>query len=292
MTERFATVLLPVKKGLHVLRYVSATDMMRPPRIFVAGKPDASEGVEMLFAPDVPDRLLTRFGDCVAIRAPQPAMLMVTSIADPMCVSTEVELKLEPVGRTEARVPATAPQPAAPEAAITSGRFIVEGHVQKLGDTRAGASGWLGSATGEDRVESFSVFWVQSIKGVRLSYGCEMPGRGRHTARVPGQMVGTKGQSTAITRVFFELNGSQAAEYEFVVTAAFKGVQPQTATGRSVELAGPTGLEPLTGLRVDLRERVAEAAEAAPETRAPAAVTAPTPARGRVRVFRAANLAS
>lgn len=291
MTERFATVLLPVKKGLHVLRYVSATDMMRPPRIFVAAKPDASEGVEMLFSPDVPDRLLTRFGDCVAIRAPQPAMLMVTSIADQLCVSTEVELKLEPVGRPEARVQAPPPPPA-PEESVTSSRFILEGHVQKLGDSRAGASGWLGTATGEDRIESFSVFWVQSIKGVRLTYGCEMPGRGRHTARVPGQMVGTKGQSTPITRVFFELNGSQAAEYEFVVTAAFKGAKPQTLAGRSVELAGPTGLEPLTGLRVDLRERVPEA-EAAAAKEAPAAVApSPAPTRGRVRVFRAANLAS
>lgn len=293
MSERFATVLLPVKKGLHVLRYVSATDMMRPPRIMVTGKPGASDGVQMLFSPDVSDELLARFDDCVAIRAPQPAVLMVTTIADPLCVSNEVELKLEPVLRPEAKLPTAASQQPAPDATVTASRFILEGHVQKLGDARAGTSGWLGSAAGEERLESFSVSWVQSIKGVRLSYGCEMPGRGRHMARVPGQMVGTKGQSTPITRVFFDLNGSQAGDYEFVVTAAFRGVAPKTVVGRAVEIAGPTGLEPLTALKVDLRERLEkeDKAEAAVPAQAAPLETA-SPVRSRVRVFRAANLAS
>jgi hypothetical protein len=294
MTERFATVLLPVKKGLHVLRYVSATDMMRPPRILVLGKPGAAEGIEMLFSPDVSEQVLSRFDDCVAIRASQPATLMVTSIADPLCVSTDVELKLEPIGRPEVRPPAAANQQAPAEAAISSGRFILEGHLNKQGDARAGASGWLGSVGGDDRLEAFSLSWIESIKGVRLSYGCEMPGRGRHMARVPGQMVGTKGQATPITRVFFELNGSQADGYEFVATAVFKGMPARTVTGRTVEIAGPTGHEALTGLRVDLKPREAAAlAEPAPETEAapPAASPEPVPARGRVRVFRAANIA-
>jgi hypothetical protein len=286
MPERFATVLLPVKKGLHVLRYVSATDMMRPPRVLVMGKPGASEGLSLMFSPDVTEGLLVRFDDCVAIRATHPAVVMVTTLADPLCVSTDVELKLEAIDRgdrlanREAKAAAPGPAPL--------GRFLVEGHVQAVGDSRAGPSGWLGAATGDNRLECFSVAWLESIKGVRLSYGCEMLGRGRQTARVPGQLVGTKGQSTAISRVFFELNGSQAAEWEFVVTAAFRGGPPRMATGQKVELAGPTGQEPLTGLKIELRERDATA-EASPEL-PPAVAAAASPERGRVRVFRAVNL--
>jgi hypothetical protein len=289
MPERFATVLLPVKKGLHVLRYVSATDMMRPPKVLVMGKPGASEGMSFLFSPDATEGTLSRFDDCVAIRATHPAVVMVTTMADPLCVSTDVELKLEPIERTERAAPREAAPALVP---LPPGRFLVEGHVQKIGDTRAGPSGWLGSATGGERLECFSVAWVDPLKGVRLSYGCEMLGRGRQTARVPGQLVGTKGQATAITRVFFELNGSQASDWEFVVTAAFRGAQPRTVTGQKVELAGPTGQEPLTGIKVELRERETEAATL-PDVAPAAAVVAASaaPERGRVRVFRAANLA-
>jgi hypothetical protein len=288
MPERFATVLLPVKKGLHVLRYVSATDMMRPPRVLVMGKPGASEGLSLMFSPDVAEGLLVRFDDCVAIRATHPAVVMVTTLADPLCVSTDVELKLEPVDRGDR--PASRDAKAAAPGPAPLGRFLVEGHVQAIGDSRAGPSGWLGAATGDNRLECFSVAWLESIKGVRLSYGCEMLGRGRQTARVPGQLVGTKGQSTAINRVFFELNGSQAGEWEFVVTAAFRGGPPRTATGQKVELAGPTGQEPLTGLKIELREREATA-EASPDVPTTVAAAA-APERGRVRVFRAVNLSN
>jgi hypothetical protein len=290
MPERFATILLPVKKGLHVLRYVSATDMVRPPRLLVMGKPGASEGLSLLFSPDATEQTLTRFDDCVAIRATHPAVLMLTAMTDPLGVSTDVELKLEAIDRAD-RKPSRDPAPAPALANGPTGRLMVEGHLQKSGDVRAGVSGWIGAATGEERLESFAVAWVESVKGVRLSYGCEMPGRGRQIARVPGQSVGAKGQGSAINRLFFELNGSQAGEFEFVLTAAFKGVPARTVTGQKVEIAGPTGQEPLIGFSVDVRERdvaaipaSASAAEAVP---APALV--PASERGRVRVFRAAN---
>jgi hypothetical protein len=289
MPERFATILLPVKKGLHVLRYVSATDMVRPPRVLVMGKPGASEGLSLLFSPDAVDGTMARFDDCVAIRAAHSAMLMITSMTDPLGVSTDIELKLEPIERVERKPAHPVPDVDEPVAA-PQGRFLVEGHIDRIGDTRAGASGWIGSATGEDRLESFAVSWLAPLKGVRLSYGCEMLGRGRQVARVPGQLVGTKGQGTTINRVFFELTGAQAQDFEFVLTASFRGVPARTVVGTKVELAGPSGREPLTGFSLDVRERDLAAEPAAPAS-APADLVAVAPDRGRVRVFRAANLA-
>lgn len=290
MPERFATILLPVKKGLHVLRYVSATDMVRPPRLLVMGKPGASEGLSLLFSPDATEQTLARFDDCVAIRATHPAVLMLTAMTDPLGVSTDVELKLEAIDRMDRKAPREA-SVAPPPANAPTGRLLVEGHLQKAGDVRAGASGWVGAATGDERVESFAAAWVESVKGVRLSYGCEMAGRGRQIARVPGQMVGAKGQGTAINRLFFELNGSQAGEFEFVLTAAFKGAPARTVTGQKVEIAGPSGQEPLIGFSIDVRERDAAAIPAAPAEPTPAPALAPASDRGRVRVFRAANAA-
>src|SRR5689334_14225029 len=138
MPERFSTVLLPVKKGLHVLRYASSTDMMRPPRVLVTGKPGSAEGLSFLFSPEAVENTLSRFDECVAIRATHPAVLMITSIADPLCVSTEIELKLESLEKLDGRV-ARELRGADGPPAVTSGRFVLEGHVQKLGDSRAGS---------------------------------------------------------------------------------------------------------------------------------------------------------
>jgi hypothetical protein len=289
MKERFVTVSLSVKPGMHVLRYVSATDMKRPPRVVVHGKPGASEGVGLLYSPGVEDGALARFDDMVVISTRRDCVLMVTTISDPLTVSTDVELKLDPIARTTPTAPAPArEEPAAPAVTITPGYLQLAGHVQHLGDTGADASGWLGAPSGKARLEAFAVSWVNSIKGVRLNYGCEMKSRGRQTARVPGQLVGTRGQATPLTRVFFELTGSQAASYEFVATAAFAGSPPRTETGQRVELSGPTGQETLTGLKIDVRP--VQAGLGRPVATAQPAGTPPLPERGRVRVFRAADL--
>jgi hypothetical protein len=261
--------------------------------VLVMGKPGASDGLSLLFSPDAAEDTLSRFDDCVAIRAVHPAVLMITSMTDPLGVSTDIELKLEPIDRSE-RKPAR-PVEAMPQAVAPApqGRFMIEGHLQKAGPARSGASGWIGAATGEEKVEAFAVSWIEAVKGVRLTYGCEMMGRGRQVARIPGQVVGAKGQGTSINRVFFELTGAQAQEHEFVLTAAFRGEPARTVIGTKVELAGPTGQEPLVGLSLDLRERdaAAEPAGTSPAGVASAAATASGPERGRVRVFRAATMA-
>jgi hypothetical protein len=298
MSERISTVLLSVPRGLHVLRYVGAKDMKRPPRVVIAGRPGFSEGVEFMFAPDAVDRTLARFGDCAVILAPHASVLLVTSIGQPQSVSPDVQLQLDPLDRDAKpahKDKEKAPAPAA-ERVKPAGVFAASGHVSQRGDVTADAAGWLGSPGSDNRIEGFSIAWIDSVKGLRLGYGCEMPGRGRHAARVPGQLVGTKGQATPITRVFFELNGSAASEYELVVAAAFGGELVPTRNGTKVELSGATGQEPLTALKVDLRALSPEATAVTSglvvpgqETLGWKGLTPPTE-RSRVRVFRASSL--
>ncbi len=296
MSERISTVLLSVPRGLHVLRYVGAKDMKRPPRVVIAGRPGFSEGTEFLFAPDVVDRTLSRVGDCVAILAPTASTLLVTSIGQPQSISPDVELKLDPLDREPAGAKTPAAAPAAVERPAPSGHFVAGGHLQRRGECAADEAGWLGAPDGVDAIESFAISWTEPVKGLRLGYGCEMPSRGRHMARVPGQIVGARGQATPITRVFFELSGSAAAEHELVVSAAFRGCPVQVANGGKLELAGPTGQEPLTGLKIDLRVRqsTARPVEATPPVLPAAELPVPAAAneRGRVRVFRAPGLAA
>lgn len=289
MKDRFATVSLSVKPGLHVLRYVSAADMARPPRVVIHRKPGASEGLSLLFSPGVVDATLARLEDMAVISAATDGELLVTTMAGPLTVSTDVELKLEPIGAPGARAPSARgrQKPSEPPPAEKAGYLQLAGHVQHVGDTRADADGWLGASSGKSRLEAFALSWNASIKGVRLHYGCEMNGRGRQMARVPGELVGTRGQATPLTRVFLELKGSQAGAWAFVATAAFAGSAPRTLTGNRIELAGPTGQEALVGLKIEVRP--AEPMASRPSRMRGQAVP-PLPERGRVRVFRASDL--
>lgn len=289
MKDRFATVSLSVKPGLHVLRYVSAADMARPPRVVVHRKPGASEGLSLLFSPGVVEATLARFEDMAVISAATASELLVTTMADPLTVLTDVELKLEPIGVTGAPVPSGRARlkQAAPPSTDKTGYLHLAGHVQHVGDTREDEDGWLGSPSGKARIEAFALSWNTSIKGVRLHYGCEMMGRGRQMARVPGELVGTRGQATPLTRVFLELKGSQADAWAFVATAAFAGQAPRTLAGNRIELAGPTGQEALVGLKIEVRP--AETVASRPSRSAGKAVP-PLPEQGRVRVFRASDL--
>lgn len=285
MKDRFATVSLSVKPGLHVLRYVSAADMARPPRVVVHPKPGASEGLALLFSPGVVEATLARLDDMAVISAATAGELLVTTMADPLTMSTDVELKLEPLGATGS--PGPAARGRHKPSAEQTGYLQLAGHVQHVGDTRQSEDGWLGSPSGKERLEAFALSWNTSIKGVRLHYGCEMMGLGRQMARVPGELVGTRGKATPLTRVFLELKGSQADAWAFVATAAFSGSTPRTLAGNRIELAGPTGQEALVGLKIEVRP-AEDLASRSPKSSGRA--VPPLPERGRVRVFRASDL--
>ena len=57
-----------------------------------------------------------------------------------------------------------------------------------------------------------------------------------------------------LTGVMLELSGPDASLYQFSFEALFLGSPVMRATGERVVLSGPTGREPLVGLRVALEE--------------------------------------
>ena len=57
-----------------------------------------------------------------------------------------------------------------------------------------------------------------------------------------------------LTNVMLELSGPDASVYQFSVEALFLGAPVMHVSGERVVLSGPTGREPLVGLRVALEE--------------------------------------
>jgi hypothetical protein len=82
-----------------------------------------------------------------------------------------------------------------------------------------------------------------------------------------------------------ELSGPDAARYEFTTEAVFLGSPVMRAKGQRVVLKGPTGREPLVGLRVDINQ-LDSAVNDFDSIEASKPAEAPKSARSRVRVFR------
>lgn len=322
--QRFVTRRLPVPPGLHILRYVSAVDRKRPPLVFVAPKPDESEGLELVFSPGSLQEALSQVGECVVIRSQRPSAVLVTTASNGATRSDEVELRVERLdAATDGPSPRVQPEPSVPAPARSApdpyaGIFELQGHVQRGGDCASGAEGWLGAPGSADRIEAFGVSWQRPAPGLRLHYGCSLEDQSQHVAKLPGQLVGSRGLALGITEVRFELGGKRAMEFELVVTAAFQGGALRTVAGRQIALSGPTGAERMTGLKIGLREvsqaRPLQPLQPAPslpavQTAAPAVVqashasvptgsalaTAGAPAvrspgeRPKIRVFRASR---
>uniref|UniRef100_UPI0025F05A25 hypothetical protein n=1 Tax=uncultured Alsobacter sp. TaxID=1748258 RepID=UPI0025F05A25 len=279
--QRFVTRRLPVPVGLHVLRYVSSADPKRPPVVIVAPKPDEADGLDIVFAPGATHDVLERVGDCVVIRALRAAAVLVTTASHVTARSDDVELRMERLDAVRDAVPAPVPAPvmktasavSAPAADPHAGIFEIQGHVQRRGDCAAGPDGWLGAAGAVDRIEAFGVAWQRPAPGLRLHYGCTVEDGTQHVAKLPGQLVGSRGRSLGIAEVRFELGGKRASEFELVVSVSFQGGAVRTVAGRQIALAGPTGSERITGLRVGLREIAL--ALPAPERSEPARPAAP-----------------
>jgi hypothetical protein len=112
-----------------------------------------------------------------------------------------------------------------------------------------------------------------------------------------GSFAGTRGRAMPLTGIVLELSGPDASHYQLEVEALFLGSPIKRAVGQRVLLSGPTGREPLVGLRLALavlndvpqqnpqteRERRAEPPSKVEE---PGTASEQVRKSGRVRVFR------
>jgi hypothetical protein len=85
-----------------------------------------------------------------------------------------------------------------------------------------------------------------------------------------------------LVSLMFELSGPRAADSQLTVEAVFLGAPATRMTGKRIVITGPTGREPLVGLRLGL----SNGAVVTRPPQAKAAVSKPARPGGRVRVFR------
>jgi hypothetical protein len=303
---------LDLQRGLFLIKYEGCDDSHHPPSVQVSPDQGSESSIELILSPDADRATLWSPGASLVARASRNARLRLVVTAT------------QPNGSTAARVqvvslsqdPAGARQ-RAPSAPLDLSGFRVLGHVAGLGDVAVDAENWIAGPLAPSRIEGLAIQWPNKPPDLGLRYAVTLGGARPTMGPITdvGNFAGTRGRALPLVGATLELSGGSALGQQLVVDSIFLGAPQLRTTGQRVVLTGPTGREPLVGLRVridpiDQAARtlgpvpVARPAEdyvpnvPVPEAAAKTAVAAddgknediasPAPKRssGRVRVFR------
>ncbi len=283
---------VPISRGLFLVRYEAAQDVFNPPRARVTPEPGSERFLIILSDPNSLDSVLGEPGTCLVVRASEPARLRVEVIPSRENGSVAATIKVEPLGQTT-----TAAAPQLPPRPLDLHNFAVRGHVAGIGDLSVRAEEWIAGPTAPSRIEGFAINWPSKPADLEIAYAARIGGPNPTTTALGGMgtFAGTKGRALPLVGAVFELSGPAATNYQFIVEGIFLGSPRNFQSGTRVVLAGPTGREPLVGLRVGLEQAAAVpvpkptqqyAVTAPPTEHAPATELASSKPSSRVRVFR------
>jgi hypothetical protein len=248
-------------RGLYVLRYETAADPTQPPLVTVVCEAGRNE---VILHPDQSRPTMSVPGQALVIRAAETGNVQVEISSSGHSGTLDATLKFEPIKR-DSGTPAGL-QPYRMGAANEGGSAVpvpiqLLGHVSRLGDVMVGPDEWLGGPSSPARVEGFLVRWPGRPADVQLAYAATISGQRPGEARVVevDEFAGTRGRARPITAVAMELSGAGARGYQLQVEALFLGAPVRKFTGQSIAATGPTGREPLVGLRLSMSSGSAQA---------------------------------
>jgi hypothetical protein len=164
--------------------------------------------------------------------------------------------------------------------------LLLIGHVAGVGDVRAGLNHWIAGPNAPSRIEGLSIIWPNKPSSFDLRYSVTTARPHPMSQRfvTTGQYAGTRGKALAVVGLAIEIDGAGAAGAQLSVEAFFLGSPSVRRIGQRIFLAGPTGREPLVGLKLAL-----ELATSVSEMHLPRQPTPQPTSVGRVRVFRGRN---
>jgi hypothetical protein len=288
--------VVDLDRGLFWIRYQSADDEISPPKVLVAAAPGHADSVELVLHPDSNEAILWQPGSAVIARITDRARLHITVTPQRPNGSRAASVKVESVTQ------GTPPQSArsAPLHESSLGGIQLLAHVAGVGDVTVGPNQWIAGPSTPARIEGLSLSWHDKPDDVDLHYAVKSPGQAGTPKLISLEaFAGTRGRAMPITGLVLEMSGRGASHFQFVVEGLFLNSPTLRAIGQKVVLAGPTGREPLVGLRVEIQST--DVFDEVTNARAPAgapppaafspppapAARSPQPLSGsRVRVFR------
>jgi len=247
--------IVDLERGLFLVRYAAADSDARPPTIKVSPEPLSDKNVSLVLHPDQRDAVLWQPGACLVVRSATTSKLSieVTPAQDGGSVVATVNLERLTQGESSAGH-LQAKDLAGSSYDLRDLRLL--GHVASIGDVVVSANEWLAGPAAPSRIEGIAIEWPGKPEDVDIYYSVETARPQTVSGRTMdlGSFAGTRGKAMPLVGVIFELSGAGAPNLQFNVGAIFLGSPATQITGRRIELSGPTGREPLVGLRVSLEE--------------------------------------
>jgi hypothetical protein len=269
---------ITLDRGLFLVRYAAAEDQERPPRVKLSADPSSKKDIGFVLYPDHNEPVLWEPDTCLVVRATAPGKLAVQVIPCEAGGSTAATVRIEPISQGKAATWSTSDG-----AAHDFDDLRLLGHVTGLGDVTVMADEWLGGPSSPMRIEGLAIDWPEKPSDLQIRYAVKtarpMPASGQ-TIEL-GSFAGTRGRAMPIVGLMLELNGPAAAHFQFCVEAIFLGSPATRIISNRVVASGPTGREPLVGLRLSLKN-----VEAADELETKTLASNHEASADRVRVFR------
>jgi hypothetical protein len=308
---------LRIPRGVVVVRYTNSKAKRVAPRIVLTAQKDGE--AELIGLTSHSQQVLAKPGNAVVVRAQRDTTIVIEIVPAEDDGSLDAEIHVERLSshlpqedRIADRVAMPAPAVLATSLRDALDDFRILAHVARHGDVVVGSGEWICGPRVPMSVEGIEVQLGRLAEGIDVLVSAEA--RLRRPLSFPatsaGSFVGTRGRATPLTGLTFSLIGRAAASFQLSIDALFLGNPIVTKIGNSIELSGPSGTEPLVGIRLSLQEAaVARPAPARPAMPMAVAQRAPLEAAansqiasnhvlakqamngttGRVRVFRAAN---
>jgi hypothetical protein len=240
---------LDMQRGLFLIKYESSETSREPPTVRISPEDGSENAIELILAPDADEAVLWSPGASLVARAVRSGRLRV------------VVAPAQPNGSTAARIqvvtlsqdPGGARE--VPREPVDVSGYRVLGHVAGRGDIVVDADNWIAGPQAPTRIEGFAIQqWPSKRQDLSLRYGVTVGGPRPVIGPLVevGDFAGTRGRALPIVGATLELSGSAAHSQQLVVNAIFLGSPQMTVTGQRVVLSGPTGREPLVGLKIKI----------------------------------------
>jgi hypothetical protein len=271
-------------RGLFLVNYKSAEDSSAPPKVVLSAMGARDRTIEFILHPDATEPSLWRPDSALVVRVNAPACLQVEVLPTRAGGSRAATIAIEPIQSGQlASVARSLEHNREMAHDLNTDAFKLLAHVAGIGDVAVGPNAWIAGPAAPSRIEGLALDWPDKPADLDIRYAVELANAQAGSSRmVPlGTFAGTRGRALPLTGVVLQMDGN--SDLQFSAEAIFLSAPSLRAIGRRVVLSGPTGREPLVGLRVSV-ERIASFV-ATDEITRPA--TSQTPATsGRVRVFR------
>ena len=303
---------LRIPRGVVIVRYAASKSGRAAPSLVISVPHGA--GAELIDLAERDEQTLPKPGTATVIRALRDTVVSLEVIPAQPGGSLDAEVHLERmmVSATQSERPPLQAAPAAPAApalfpAGALADFQVLAHVSRRGDILAGNGEWICGPQVPMSIEGIEV------RLGRLAPDLDVMVSGAARMRTPvafpvspaGTFIGTRGRAAPLTTLSFSLIGRAAQAFQLSVDALFLAAPIVSRLGNAIELSGPTGNEPLVGLRLALRAAGRPGVQvptAQPATVSPARLamergnqgdalgSLATGSAGRVRVFKASRI--